>query len=377
MKILLDTRWLTAKPTGIGWYIKELIQEFDEKFANQTENELTLLGGDTAKFPEHLKKIKLPTAQKKLYQWSWKTFQKPSLNSLAGKQDLVHFTNGTAIPHKYAKNIITIHDLAFMEFPEMIESKNLAFLQKTIPWSLDQASHIIAVSQDTKKDLQKHFQVPEEKITVIYNGIDPLFLQKPDPEEMERVHKKYALPSKFFLSVSTIEPRKDFGTMIEAYNLLPASIKSEYGLVIVGAKGWQNEYKKITDLIHKLKLKENVKLLGYVDYQDLPSIYRLAQIYLHPSLKEGFGIGLIQAMASYLPIIASNTSCHPEIVKNAGIYFEVQNPEDLQRKIIEMINKKGNRQYYVTMGSKIIGNYSWKKAAQETLNLYQKVFKNS
>jgi len=386
MNILFDTRWLKPNPTGVGWYIQELAQElhqkqknqeFDKKLANQDKIELTFLGGDMGKLPAEPKKIKLPLMKKKVYQWLWKTFEWPPLNSLAGKQDLVHFTNGTAVPHHYDKNIITVHDLTFMEFPEMIEPKNLHFLQKKASWSLKQASHIIAVSQDTKKDLQKHFQIPEEKISVIYNGVDRLFLQKPTDEELENVRKKYQLTSKFFLSVSTIEPRKDFGTLIEAYNLLPAAIKNEYQLLIVGGKGWQNEYKKITDLIHKLKLKEKVKLLGYIDYKDLPIIYRLAQIYIHTSLKEGFGIGLIQAMASHLPIIASNISCHPEIVKNAGIYFEPQNPQDLQKKIIEMLNKKGNRQYYVTMGSKIIENYSWKKAAEETLTLYQKVLTNS
>ncbi len=370
MKVLLDTRWLGQKPTGIGWYIYELIQQFAEK---NNDLELTLLGGNIQQINENWKKIPLPTLKKKLYQGFWKTVKWPRLNGMGGNQDLVHFTNGTAIPHSYKKNIITVHDLTYMEFPEMVEAKNLPFLQKTMPWSIKQASHLIAVSQDTKKDLMKYFQVPESKISVIYNGVDPIFLQTPTQEETEEVKKKYKLPGQYFLSVSTIEPRKDFGTMIEAYSLLPDSIKADHHLVIVGSKGWQNEYKKITDLIERLELKDKVHLLGYVEYKNLPAIYRLAKVYLHTSIKEGFGIGLIQAMASHLPIVASNTSCHPEIVKSAGLYFEMRNPNDLANKIIQMLNSKATRQYHIAVGSKLADNYSWKKSAQETLGIYKKI----
>lgn len=369
MKILLDTRWLKKKPTGIGWYISKLANEFVE----QTKDEITFLGGEQRYLPVNFKKIPLPLVKKKLYQGLWKRIYWPKLDFLAGKQDLVHFTNGTAIPHNYPKNIITIHDLAFVEYPEMIEAGNLVFLKKIMPWSIKQATHIITVSQDTKKDLQKHFDVPPEKITVIYNGIDSLFLQKPSAEESAKIRQKYNLPKKILLTVSTIEPRKDFSTLIQGYSLLPKSVQEEYELVIVGSKGWQNEYRKITDLINKLNLKNKIHLLGYVDYKDLPVIYRLASIYIHASIKEGFGIGLVQAMATQLPIVVSNTSCHPEIVKNAGLYFKVGSPEDLADKILQMLDRKSLQQYYITLGSKLVDQYSWGKAAEQTLKLYHQI----
>lgn len=368
IKTLIDTRWLTAKPTGVGVYIRELLQEFAIQAVDQ---EITLLGGHGMEKFENFKRIPLSPVGKKVYQGLWKTIKWPLLNSLAGKQDVVHFTNGTAIPHHYPKNILTIHDLAFVEYPEMIESKNLKFLQKFVPWSVAQATHIIAVSQETKKDLQRHFQVPAEKITVIYNGIDREFLKTPTVEQLAKVRVHYELPAKFFLSVSTIEPRKDFATMIEAYALLPASIRKEYELVIVGSRGWEGEYQKLQAVVKKLQLSNKVHFLGYVDLVDLPIIYRLASLYLHTSLKEGFGIGLVQAMACGLPIIASNISCHPEIVQDAGLYFIVKNPQNLAEKIVQMLENESLRHDCIAKGLKLSENYSWKLAAQKTLKLYE------
>ncbi len=372
MKILLDTRWLKRKPTGVGWYISELAHQFSKI----STDEFTLLGGESKNLPQQLPRIPLSIIKKKVYQGLWKRVYWPKLDHLAGKQDVVHFMNGTAIPHSYPVNVLTVHDLTYIEHPEMIEAGNLVFLEKIMPWSIKQASHIIAVSEDTKADLHRYFNVPLERISVIYNGVDPIFLIPSEADEIANVQKKYKLPQKFFLSVSTIEPRKDYTTLIEAYNLLPEEIKKEFSLIIVGSKGWQNEYKKVTDLIHKLKLKNKVQLLGYVDYTDLPIIYKLAEIYLHTSIKEGFGIGLVQAMATHLPIIVSNTSCHPEIVKNAGLYFEPKNSEDLADKILQMLDRKSTRQYHVTIGAKLIEQYSWKKAALETLNIYHNLFNN-
>ena len=370
MKLLLDTRWLTNNPSGVGMYIKNLILGL----CKHSEIFTTLFGNRDKKIlPKHMQHIPFLGIKKKVFQFLWKTFHSPSIEFVTGDFPLVHYTNGTAIPQRHGKYILTVHDLAYITFPETIEKKNLKFLQKNVPVSIKNASHIIAVSDYTKDKIIKHFHISPTKITRIYNGIDDVFFHTYTNEKRKEIRMKYGLKKKYFLSVSTLEPRKDFLTQIRAYRGLAESIRKEYDLVIAGGKGWN--YQDIFDEAHKYLNTGHIKLLGYISQEDIPLLMQEASLYLHTSLEEGFGLSLVQALASRCPVIASKTSCHPEILKEYGTYFEVGNVNDLQEKIQKNVSKTPDTNI-LEAGYLYAKHFRWNKMQEETISLYKKT-KNS
>lgn len=374
MRILLDTRWYSSKPTGVGQYIYHLAQGLS---AHSPEDFFTLFGNSMGQKQTNVTTIPLSFFEKKFYQGLWKRIFRPPLHSLAGVQHLAHFTNGTAIPHEYPYNIVTVHDLTFVELPAMVHEKTLRFLEKVFMWSIGQASHLIAVSESTKTDLQKYFSIPAEKITVIPNGVDESFFQKTHDHNLQRIQWHYHLPEKFFLSVSTIEPRKNFTTLLEGYSLLPQSVREEFDLVIVGKSGWGNEQKKLVQLIKARSLSKKVHMIGYVKEQDLPGIYELSSLYLDTSLKEGFGLGFVQAMAQGKAVIASDVSAHTEILQDGGLFFQVQNPNDLAKNILLLLNNVQLCQMFEKKSQIIAEKYRWKYTAKKTFTLYKRLVKKS
>jgi glycosyltransferase involved in cell wall biosynthesis len=292
---------------------------------------------------------------------------------LTGDIDLVHFTNGTAVPNKARKNVVTVHDLAFIKFPETIESKNLNFLSRFVPKSIKNADHIIAVSENTKKDIMDYYNYPSEKISVIYNGISESFLSMPSESFKIKTKHKYNLKKPFLLSVNTIEPRKNLSSLISAYARLNKNLRNSYDLVICGGIGWNGEFKKLKQLISDNGLSQSVKLLEFVDTDSLKAIYSMATLYITPSLYEGFGLGLVEAMGYSLPIIASDIACHHEIGKNACVYFSPTDIQELSLKIELLLIDKDKYNDLKNNGEKRVKLFSWKMSAEKTLEVYKKV----
>jgi len=366
MKLLLDTRWLTKIPSGVGNTIANIISGLEKETNIQT----TFFGNYfESKKHEHISHIPLSGIKKKFFQFFWREFFFPKIELVTGKHDLVHYTNATAIPQKHGKYILTVHDLSYVEFAKTIESKNLFFLQRHIPWSIQKADHIIAVSNHTKENIIKYFKIPEDKITVIYNGIDKIFFEN-HSQKLLKLKKKHNLKNKYFLSVSTIEPRKDYITQIKAYKKLPENIRKEYDLIIAGGTGWKSK-EVITEVKKEMNIG-NIKLLGYVPELDISCLMQNASLYIHSSLDEGFGLPLIQALASKCHVIASNTSCHPEILQEHATYFEVQNVNDLVKTIQKKINHPQSSEQKEA-GYEYAKQFSTKNMVTETIELYKQL----
>jgi len=366
VKICIDTRWMSNENSGVGSYIKFLLTEL---LSLDLPYDLSAFG---EAFSSELELTDLKGLKKKIFQGMWKYFNTPNIELLTGDVDLFHFTNGTIVPNRAKKNIVTIHDLSFLKYPETIERKNLLFLKKTIPLSLKKADHIIAVSKTTKNDIVERYGINENKITVIYNGLDANFKQESSLALRAKIKQKYNIRKDFLLSVSTLEPRKNFGKLILAYAKLNKELRDNNSLVICGGEGWGGEKSRLENLIQKYKLENNIKLLGFVDKKDLRAIYDLAKIYIHPSLYEGFGLGMIAAMEAKLPVIASETSCHPEVCDKAALYFDVEDSQDLAYKIELLMIDEKRRQALINLGEKRVKRFSWGKAAKETAEVYKK-----
>lgn len=208
---------------------------------------------------------------------------------------------------------------------------------------------------------------------MIHNGVDEEFLKEPSPVLKQKVRHKYSLNKKYLLSVSTIEPRKNYRTMIEAYSKLNPKIRRDYDLVIVGGKGWGNEKEKMEDLVKEKNLSDKIHFLNFVNRTELKALYSMATLYLHTSLYEGFGMSMVEAMSYGVPIIASNTSCHPEIAHNGALYYEVLNSEDLAYKIEILLIDENRHAELSDLAKKRATKFSWQEAAIKTIEVYKKV----
>ena len=261
--------------------------------------------------------------------------------------------------------VVTIHDLSFFYYPDEFLKKDLYQLKNWTKYSVEKAKKIIAVSNTTKKDIIKFYNIPEEKIDVIYNGYEKEIHPRGEAKKQPKLHLG-GVKQKYILYVGTLQPRKNVGCLIDAYSLF-RNQRPEFKLIIVGKKGWLYEhiFKKVEDL----NLKKNVIFKGYVSDIELTNLYKNAFCFVLPSLYEGFGLPLLEAMRFGSPVISSFTSSLPEVGGDACIYFDPNSPQELSKKLQQLSDNRKLRSDLIKRGRERIKLFSWKKCAEHTLNL--------
>ncbi|MDZ7315972.1 MAG: glycosyltransferase family 4 protein [candidate division KSB1 bacterium] len=284
--------------------------------------------------------------------------------------DLLHAPISYYLPNGGVPTIITVHDLRILHFPESYVPMRRYFLQRAIPWAAHHAFHIIAVSHFTKNNLMQRLNVPAEKVTVIHSGISfERFNITFCKGERERVRSRYGLPEKYFLAVGHLEPRKNYERLIEAFSILRRR-GIPHHLVIVGRENWQ--VYSIYERVRKLGLSGTVHFTRFVAPTDLPIIYQSSQVFVAPSLFEGFGFTPLEAMAAGVPVAVSNAASHPEICQNAALYFDPFDPKDMADKLELLLDDNSLRQELINRGFENIRRFSWKTCISQTLRVYQK-----
>jgi glycosyltransferase involved in cell wall biosynthesis len=253
--------------------------------------------------------------------------------------------------------VVTIHDLSYVYYPEEFLKRDLHKLTHWTKYSVEKAKKIICVSENTKKDLVKCYNVEEKKIRVIYNG----FGKKAPSSKLQAPNSL----KPYILYVGTLQPRKNINTLIRAFSEFEKS-NPRYKLKIVGKKGWM--YEDIYGLVKELKLERDVMFEGYVSETELASLYQNAFCFVLPSFYEGFGIPILEAMSYQCPVIASNTSSLPGIGGNACLYFDPKNTHQLVEKLKEIQNETV-RKGLIEKGNERIKHFSWEKCAKETLEV--------
>ena len=232
---------------------------------------------------------------------------------------------------------------------------------------------MIAVSENTKRDLISIYNIPEQKISTIYSGIAQIF--QPNLQETptaKRIKNKYQLPQKFILYLGTIEPRKNIETLISAFELFkkPAAHKN-YSLVLAGKHGWQSD--KIKKQIKKSPFRDMIKFVDYIAPEDKPYLYNLAEIFVYPSLYEGFGFPVLEAMACGRPVITSHASSLPEICENAAMYIDPNNINDIARAITSLANDNQQQRHLINSGLAQAAKFSWQSTAQQLLAIFKQL----
>jgi glycosyltransferase involved in cell wall biosynthesis len=291
-----------------------------------------------------------------------------------GQLDLFHAPDFFLPPvQSQTKTVVTIFDLSFVRQPETVMPGMIRHLSTWVPRSVAKADHIIAISEATRQDLIELYQTPPAKISVLYPGVTPDFQPVSDPQQLTAVRRKYGLrEGPFILSVGTLQPRKNYQRLIQALaQAAGATSASPLSLVIVGSKGWQ--YESIFSEVTRLGLEQRVQFLGFVEDSDLPALYSAASVFAYPSLYEGFGLPILEAMACGVPVIASNQSAMPEVVGQAGLLINPYHVDELAAAITRLLSEANLRQQFKQAGLAQAAQFTWLSMAAKLLALYQKL----
>jgi glycosyltransferase involved in cell wall biosynthesis len=294
---------------------------------------------------------------------------KPVLNRLP--VDIIHHPFSTLIPPGLKiPSVLTFHDIQHEFFPEFFVGAEMKNRRDFSRRSAIEATRIIAISEHVKSSLVDKYQVSPDKIDVVYNGYGHEYQVMDSDRELELVKMKYALDRPFMYYPAATWPHKNHKKLLEAMRLLSDKYNFDGNLVLTGvAKQSNNE---ILGDIDRLRLTDRVKILGYLPYGDIPSLYNLARLLVYPSLFEGFGLPLVEAMACGCPIVCSNVTAMPEVVKNAALFFTPTSEEDIADKIWSVWNDDSLRGQLVLKGRERVKQFQWERSARETIEVYRK-----
>lgn len=350
------------KKVGVSVYTSKLLTYYQQKADETTQFRVYLRAAPLRHMPEQNSYFKYEVVPGKIF-WS-QLFLPLSLNLTRGID--VFFSPAHYAPRFCPVPLVTtIHDIAYFYYPEEFLKKDLYKLQNWTKYSIEKSKKIIAVSKTTKKDIIKFYHTPENKIEVVYNGFEKQSSSDITKVWENLVSKFEIRNSKFLLYVSTLQPRKNVPTLIKAYNKFKID-NPEYKLVIVGKKGWM-----VDKIMSEIEDQENVIFTGFLSDEEVVALYQHAFCYILPSLYEGFGITILEAMSHGAPVITSYASSLPEVGGEAALYFEPNNIDDLLFNIKLLHNDKQLRKDMIEKGKERIKNFSWSTCASETLQIIE------
>ncbi|HEX9077141.1 MAG TPA: glycosyltransferase family 1 protein [Anaerolineae bacterium] len=284
--------------------------------------------------------------------------------------DLFHGTDHLLPTFRHSETVFTLHDLIFHFFPEYHLPLNRAFLSLMLPRFLRRAGAIIAVSECTKRDAVQIYNIPPDKISVIYEGVNPALHPVHDANLIRQTRARYAKNGPFICFLSTIEPRKNIPALIDALRIV-RSHGFPHRLVIAGRKGWL--YKSVFDHVRQTGMQDAVEFTDYVPNDDLPPLLAACDAFVFPSLYEGFGLPPLEAMACGAPVVCSNTSSLPEVVGDAALLVNPRDVGEMAAAIERVITDEAARDELRARGIAQAAKFSWERAARETLAVYERV----
>ena len=364
MKIAFDAKRFFHNTSGLGNYSRDLVRILSKYFP---ENEYILLNKNKSERGSDI----LENSNVHFVETSKGTMSrqfKMGKNAQKENADIFHGLSGE-LPLKWdkkpIKKIVTIHDLIFVRYPQYYSF----FDRKIHLWKFKKAANsankIIAISEQTKRDIIQFLKVPENKIEVIYQGCHKAFKEQQSNELIQNTKQKFNLPERFILNVGTIEERKNL------LNIVKAIKGTEIPLVVVGKK--TKYFQKITGFIQKNKMEKQIHFLEGVSMDELAVIYKLADIFVYPSFFEGFGIPVIEALYSKTVTITSNTSCLPEAGGPDSVYIYPNNYLDIQSKIKFLWDNESERKRRADKGFEFVQKFNDEPISNQLMSLYKKI----
>jgi glycosyltransferase involved in cell wall biosynthesis len=369
MRIAFDGTTLTPGRTGVGYYTEHLLQHLARE-VETTGDELIVVSNqpiDTA--------LPLPRHVKVCDRWRF-PLRIAWMQLLAGRvlenvrADVAHFTNGMLPLGTSAARVVTIHDMSLKLYPECHPPRRLFINRPLLGVAARVADAIVTVSHSARRDLLAVYNIPADRVLVVHEAAGPGFHPIADRARHARIRMRYGLPERFALYVGAIEPRKNLRRLMEAFaQARRAGISHE--LVCVGPYGWSS--RDLYEHIDALGLRDVVHFTGYVPVEDLPVIYNLGEFFVFPSIYEGFGLPVIEAMACGLPVITANTSSLAEVAAGAGETVDPHDVDALTAAIRTLATNAERRRELSERGLTRAQEFSWARTAKEMLALYGRV----
>ncbi|OGY29500.1 MAG: hypothetical protein A3F35_00385 [Candidatus Woykebacteria bacterium RIFCSPHIGHO2_12_FULL_45_10] len=381
MKIFIEGSALFKERTGVVQYTKRLVEATARTYP---EHSYTVFGFKffTRPLPQNPFPKKLGIRFKIVrlvpgrgYNLLFKWGVAPPIDLLLRScPDIVFFPNFVRWPviSRKTKTLLAVHDLSFVHFGQFTHPKNLPYMLKHVSRSINHASHILTISESSKRQIIEHYKVNPEKISIVTPAIDHAEFFPRTQNEISMIRKKYKLPTKYILYASTLEPRKNVEGILQAYAALDEKLKKTNGLVLTGGKGWKDE--SILKTIAELKnIGENITQTGYAPDEDLPAIYSGASLFVYPSFYEGFGIPLLEAMACGVPVICSDNSSLPEVVGDAAILIKAESAQAITKAISKVLSDSKLAKSLRQKGFAQAKKFTWEKSATKLLKVFQKL----
>ena len=378
LHVALNAHLLSFSPSyrgaGISRYIRAIVTAIREVEGPEC---YTLFLGDPNYPPEFepagrfaVEISRLPTA-KPVVRIIWEQVVAP----VAVKRhevDVLH-SMGYAQPIACgAKTVVTVHDLAFLLFPRTFNRLNRLYLSLLTRLSVRRADRVIAVSSNTKNDIVRLLGVAPDKVVVVHHGVEPIFRKISDTSEIESFKRRRGLPDRYVLFIGTLEPRKNIQTLLVAFANLKKRSNVPHKLVIGGARGWL--WNEILATIERLELQQDVVLPGYLPLDEEPLWYNGADLFVYPSLYEGFGFPALEAMACGTPVVTSNSSSLPEVVGDCGVLVDPTRPDELTEAIYRLLVTPSARGELSDRGLERAKSFSWSRAAERTIGVYRECY---
>lgn len=374
MKVVLSVEALGPTLTGIGRYVSELALALPEKLGvvnlefyrngRWIDNPKPLLAEPTQQ-PKLRSTFKKNTFKIKPPRW----LRQPLLNWQCHNK-IFHGPN-YFIPQCADKGVITIHDLSVFKYPETHPADRVVQFERQFSTSVARSSHLITDSEATRLEVISYLGWPAEKITAVPLGVSNTFRPQTGNATDSCLHRYGLVYGQYSLCTSTLEPRKKIERLLSAYQLLPMAVRHCYPLILVGSSGWLSE--ALLADIARLSTQGWLKYLGFVPQNDLPSLYAGARAFVYPSVYEGFGLPVLEAMASGVPVVASPFTSLPEVTQGAALLVDPDNVEALASAIHYSLIDENWRQTAINSGLAVAQTFSWDRCADQTIKVYQAI----
>lgn len=373
----IDVTSAVTQGGGIGRYTRELVravvaQGDDLKyrlFSARPPAELPV--PDPIPRAPHVRYCPAPLSDRWLYRLWYRLRLPLPVQWFTGRLDLFHSPDFVLPPVRGdAPTLLTVHDLSFVHYPQTFTLPLVNYLNRVVPWSVRRATHVLADSQATKDDLQAIWNVSPDKITVLYSGVGRSFRPVTDGPALAAVRRRYELgDAPYLLSVSTLQPRKNYRMLIRAFRSVAAN--HPHRLVLAGGKGWL--YEDVLAEVQRQGLDERVHFAGFVDDADLPILYSGADLFVFPSLYEGFGLPLLEAMACGVPVLTSTASSLPEVAGEAAVQLSPHDEEAWADAMNRLLADEQRRRQLAAAGFAQVKQFTWERAARRLRGLYREL----
>jgi glycosyltransferase involved in cell wall biosynthesis len=377
MKIAINgSCLLNPTKTGVEWYVVSLLENM-AKLPGQNEHEFFVYfpaNGNLdqewlEKFPEnwHFKEVK----------WIWKYLWTQLALPRAIKKDKVDllFVPAHVIPALYkGKAVMTVHDLAFKYFADSYSWKELKYQEWAVKSAAKKGVNFIVPSKTTYDDLARFYNIDKEKISLVYHGFaaQDFFAGDRQRAQDDSIRDKYKLAEKYFISVGRVENKKNTAAIIKAFDIFRQRYhRNDFSLVLVGKAGFG--YENVVQAKNINHFSDDIKLLGYLPTEDLSALMKGAQGFLFPSLYEGFGFPILEAMSMDLPVITSNYGVMKEIAQENAVLIDPLDTEVFAKQMSEIISNQELRENLIQKGRERCQEFTWEKAARETLEAFTKM----